>query len=166
MSNDKYGEGKENKSNPAVSSKRKDGDDNGNRNRRSTKDDSVKKAKQNELVAATLIATVTFTAGFTVLPVMKMGAFIPGLRRKYPVHEYISALLLVVGLILFTLADAQTSPNFSIIGVLMILGALVMDSFLDGDAVLLYCSRVAFLARAYDSNRRASFLLPGIHVHK
>ncbi|KAK1588625.1 hypothetical protein Q3G72_025192 [Acer saccharum] len=101
-----------------------------------------------------------------VLPVMKMGAFIPGLRRKCPVHEYISALLLVVGLILFTLADAQTSPNFSIIGVLMILGALVMDSFLDGDAVLLYCSRVAFLARAYDSNRRASFLLPGIHVHK
>ncbi|TXG50997.1 hypothetical protein EZV62_023521 [Acer yangbiense] len=65
-----------------------------------------------------------------VLPVMIMGAFIPGLRRKYPVHEYISALLLVVGLILFTLADAQTSPNFSIIGILMISGALVMDSFL------------------------------------
>ncbi|KAK4842864.1 hypothetical protein QYF36_000976 [Acer negundo] len=65
-----------------------------------------------------------------VLPVMIMGAFIPGLRRKYPVHEYISALLLVVGLILFTLADAQTSPNFSVIGVLMISGALVMDSFL------------------------------------
>ncbi|KAK1586667.1 hypothetical protein Q3G72_004865 [Acer saccharum] len=65
-----------------------------------------------------------------VLPVMIMGEFIPGLRRKYPVHEYISALLLVVGLILFTLADAQTSPNFSIIGVLMISGALVMDSFL------------------------------------
>ncbi|CAA2957324.1 UDP-galactose UDP-glucose transporter 2-like [Olea europaea subsp. europaea] len=65
-----------------------------------------------------------------VLPVMIMGAFIPGLRRKYPVHEYISAVLLVVGLILFTLADANTSPNFSVIGVLMILGALVMDSFL------------------------------------
>lgn len=58
-----------------------------------------------------------------------MGAFIPGLRRKYPPHEYISAILLVVGLILFTLADAQTSPNFSIIGVLMISGALIMDSF-------------------------------------
>ncbi|XP_037493163.1 UDP-galactose/UDP-glucose transporter 4 isoform X2 [Jatropha curcas] len=65
-----------------------------------------------------------------VLPVMIMGAFIPGLRRKYPFHEYISALLLVVGLILFTLADAQTSPNFSIIGVLMICGALVMDSLM------------------------------------
>ncbi|KAL0542223.1 hypothetical protein IC582_022319 [Cucumis melo] len=65
-----------------------------------------------------------------VLPVMIMGAFIPGLRRKYPIHEYISALLLVIGLILFTLADAQTSPNFSILGVVMICGALVMDAFL------------------------------------
>lgn len=65
-----------------------------------------------------------------VLPVMIMGAFIPGLRRKYPVHEYVSAVLLVVGLIVFTLADAQTSPNFSSIGVFMISGALIMDSFL------------------------------------
>lgn len=61
---------------------------------------------------------------------MIMGAFIPGLRRKYPPHEYISAILLVLGLILFTLADAQTSPNFSIIGVTMVSGALIMDAFL------------------------------------
>jgi adenosine 3'-phospho 5'-phosphosulfate transporter B3 len=65
-----------------------------------------------------------------VLPVMIMGAFIPGLRRKYPVHEYISAFLLVLGLILFTLADAQMSPNFSMIGIMMITGALIMDAFL------------------------------------
>lgn len=61
---------------------------------------------------------------------MIMGAFIPGLRRKYAPHEYFSALLLVVGLILFTLADVNTSPNFSVIGVVMVSGALVMDSFL------------------------------------
>lgn len=61
---------------------------------------------------------------------MVMGAFIPGLRRKYPLHEYVAALFLVIGLILFTLADAQTSPNFSFIGVVMVSGALVMDSFL------------------------------------
>ena len=42
----------------------------------------------------------------------------------------LSAILLVVGLILFTLADAQTSPNFSVIGVIMVSGALIMDSFL------------------------------------
>ncbi|XP_039062499.1 UDP-galactose/UDP-glucose transporter 2-like [Hibiscus syriacus] len=65
-----------------------------------------------------------------VLPVMIMGAFIPSLRRKYPIHEYISALLLVIGLILFTIADAQTSPNFSIFGVIMISAALIMDAFL------------------------------------
>ncbi|KAI3687504.1 hypothetical protein L1987_81201 [Smallanthus sonchifolius] len=65
-----------------------------------------------------------------VLPVMIMGAFIPGLRRKYPLREYFSAFLLVVGLILFTLADANTSPNFSIVGVVMVSGALIMDSFL------------------------------------
>lgn len=87
-----------------------------------------------------------------VLPVMVMGAFIPGLRRKYSVHEYISAVLLVAGLILFTLADAQTSPNFSLIGILMISGALIMDAFLDGDAVLLNSSRIAFFACTNDSN--------------
>ncbi|KAK4769560.1 hypothetical protein SAY86_027710 [Trapa natans] len=65
-----------------------------------------------------------------VLPVMVMGAFIPGLRRKYSVQEYISAMLLVVGLILFTLADAKTSPNFSLIGIMMITAALVFDAFL------------------------------------
>ncbi|KAK8332231.1 hypothetical protein V6Z11_A10G127600 [Gossypium hirsutum] len=65
-----------------------------------------------------------------VLPVMVMGAFIPGLRRKYPAHKYVSAILLVLGLILFTLADAQISPSFSVIGVIMVIGALVMDSFL------------------------------------
>ncbi|KAM7275676.1 hypothetical protein ACFE04_017542 [Oxalis oulophora] len=65
-----------------------------------------------------------------VLPVMLMGAFVPGLRRKYSAMDYISALLLVVGLILFTLADAHTSPNFSVLGVVMISGALVMDAFL------------------------------------
>ncbi|CAH1415578.1 unnamed protein product [Lactuca virosa] len=65
-----------------------------------------------------------------VLPVMIMGAFIPGLKRKYPPHEYLSAVLLVVGLILFTLADANSSPNFSVIGVVMVCVSLIMDSFL------------------------------------
>ncbi|TXG74282.1 hypothetical protein EZV62_002861 [Acer yangbiense] len=69
MSSDVYGEGKENKSNPAVSSESKDGDENGNRNgnNRSSRDNAEKNARQNnELVAATLIATVSFAAGLTV----------------------------------------------------------------------------------------------------
>ena len=64
-----------------------------------------------------------------VLPVMIMGAFVPGLRRKYSILEYVSAVLLVLGLVTFTLADAQTSPNFSTIGVVMVVGALILDSF-------------------------------------
>ncbi|KAL3692099.1 hypothetical protein R1sor_005750 [Riccia sorocarpa] len=65
-----------------------------------------------------------------VLPVMIMGAFIPGLRRKYPFHEYVSAIMLIVGLVIFTLADASTSPNFNVMGVIMVCGALVLDAFL------------------------------------
>ncbi|VAI25273.1 unnamed protein product [Triticum turgidum subsp. durum] len=86
-----------------------------------------------------------------VLPVMIMGAFIPGLRRKYPFHEYVSAVMLVIGLILFTLADAQTSPNFSMIGVAMVSSALIMDAFLGNlqEAIfkmkMLFCSTVVGL---------------------
>lgn len=61
---------------------------------------------------------------------MVMGAFIPGLRRRYPLYDYVSAIMLVVGLVIFTLADAHTSPNFSILGVIMVVGALVLDAFL------------------------------------
>ena len=64
-----------------------------------------------------------------VLPVMVMGAFVPGLRRKYSILEYVSAIMLVLGLVTFTLADAQTSPTFSPIGLVMVIGALVLDSF-------------------------------------
>ena len=60
---------------------------------------------------------------------MIMGAFIPGLRRRYSLLEYVSAIMLVLGLVAFTLADAQTSPNFSIMGVVMVVGALVLDAF-------------------------------------
>lgn len=59
---------------------------------------------------------------------MFLGAFIPGLRRRYSVQEYISASLLVAGLILFTLADASSSPTFSVVGVLMVCGALLLDA--------------------------------------
>ncbi|KAF9600717.1 hypothetical protein IFM89_011404 [Coptis chinensis] len=96
-----------------------------------------------------------------VLPIMVMGAFIPGLRQKYQPHEYVAAMLLVLGLVLFTLADAQTSPNFSVLGVIIVLGALIADSFLGNlqEAIfmvnpettqMLFCSTVVGL----------SFLIP------
>ncbi|CAK9227632.1 unnamed protein product [Sphagnum troendelagicum] len=64
-----------------------------------------------------------------LLPVMVMGAFIPGFRRKYSFHEYVSAIMFVVGLVIFTLADVQASPDFSILGVVMVVAALVLDAF-------------------------------------
>ncbi|CAN5971180.1 unnamed protein product [Sphagnum jensenii] len=60
---------------------------------------------------------------------MVMGAFILGFRRKYSFHEYVSAIMFVVGLVIFTLADAQASPHFSILGVAMVVVALVLDAF-------------------------------------
>lgn len=65
-----------------------------------------------------------------VLPVMLLGAMVPGLRRLYSLQEYVSALLLVLGLILFTLADAASSPNFQMIGVIMVCTALLLDAIL------------------------------------
>ncbi|PRQ43420.1 putative UAA transporter [Rosa chinensis] len=91
---------------------------------------STKGKEFNYSAASHVNFMILVLLGFHVLPLMIMGAFIPGLRRKYPPHEYVSAIVLVVGLILFTLVDAQTSPNFSVIGVVMVSGALVMDSFL------------------------------------
>lgn len=64
-----------------------------------------------------------------VLPVMVMGTFIPGFRQKYSFHEYVSVIMFVVGLVIVTLADAQASLDFSILGVVMVVAALVLDAF-------------------------------------
>lgn len=45
-------------------------------------------------------------------------------------HEYVSVLLIIVILIIFTLVDAQMSPNFNVLGVMMVYGSLLMDSFI------------------------------------
>ena len=90
---------------------------------------------------------------------MVMGAFIPGLRRKYPFQEYVSAVMLVIGLILFTLADAQTSPNFSMVGVAMVSGALVMDAFLGhGDHHLTMLSSMSQVLLLSKKNVTSSYL--------
>ncbi|KAK6137551.1 hypothetical protein DH2020_028717 [Rehmannia glutinosa] len=44
--------------------------------------------------------------------------------------------------------------NFSVIGIVMILGALVMDAFLDGDAILLNGGRFAVPIATHDIDRR------------
>lgn len=61
---------------------------------------------------------------------MLMGRFIPGLGRTYSAYDYTGAFALVVGLVIFTLADVSVTPTFEIAGLLMLTGALVFDAFL------------------------------------
>ncbi len=61
---------------------------------------------------------------------MLLGMCVPGLRRVYSLQDYVPALMLVFGLIVFTLADAATSPNFQMLGVVMVCSALVLDAIL------------------------------------
>uniref|UniRef100_A0A1B6JGM3 Adenosine 3'-phospho 5'-phosphosulfate transporter 2 n=1 Tax=Homalodisca liturata TaxID=320908 RepID=A0A1B6JGM3_9HEMI len=49
-------------------------------------------------------------------------------QKKYGLLDYVAAAALSLGLTLFTLADSQLSPNFDIIGVVMISCALVCDA--------------------------------------
>eukprot|EP00271_Cylindrocystis_brebissonii_P010359 TRINITY_DN2652_c1_g1_i1.p1 TRINITY_DN2652_c1_g1~~TRINITY_DN2652_c1_g1_i1.p1 ORF type:complete len:361 (-),score=44.54 TRINITY_DN2652_c1_g1_i1:290-1372(-) len=65
-----------------------------------------------------------------VIPVMLLGSCFAGMRRTYGALEYLSAAILVVGLIIFTLADVSVTPTFEATGVVMIVGSLVFDAFL------------------------------------
>ncbi|KAJ4957509.1 hypothetical protein NE237_024620 [Protea cynaroides] len=80
---------------------------------------------------------------------MVMDAFIPSLRRRYLAMKYFSALLLVMRLILFTLGDAHTSSNFSVIGVIIVTGALIMDSFLVLKANATFTDKNAIVKLSY-----------------
>lgn len=62
---------------------------------------------------------------------MLLSKFLPGLKRTYTLQDYVSALALVLGLIVFTLADAASSPKFHVFGVAMVCTALVLDSFMN-----------------------------------
>eukprot|EP00850_Spirogloea_muscicola_P005560 SM000025S08455 [mRNA] locus=s25:796602:799229:- [translate_table: standard] len=73
-----------------------------------------------------------------VIPVMAVSHLFPGLRRSYKAHEYRQAILLVIGLIIFTLADAQVTPTFALAGVILIIGALIFDAFLGNLQELLF----------------------------
>ena len=60
-----------------------------------------------------------------VIPTMAFGVVV--MRRRYSWQQYCAALLLVLGISLFTLGDKDLSPSFSFIGVGLISIALVCD---------------------------------------
>lgn len=63
-----------------------------------------------------------------LIPVLIGSIIIQG--KKYGILDFISAGLLCIGLVLFTLADSMISPRFNIIGVVMISCALVCDAII------------------------------------
>eukprot|EP01102_Stenamoeba_stenopodia_P009590 TRINITY_DN283_c0_g5_i1.p1 TRINITY_DN283_c0_g5~~TRINITY_DN283_c0_g5_i1.p1 ORF type:complete len:360 (+),score=59.85 TRINITY_DN283_c0_g5_i1:353-1432(+) len=70
---------------------------------------------------------IVFKSSKTI-PVMIGGVLL--LRKRYSSLEYLSALLLCGGLVIFTLADVSTRPQFDIRGVLLLSCSLVADAFI------------------------------------
>ncbi|XP_048487767.1 adenosine 3'-phospho 5'-phosphosulfate transporter 2 [Plutella xylostella] len=63
-----------------------------------------------------------------LIPVM-LGSIII-LNKRYGFLDYVAAIIMCVGLTMFTLADSQTSPNFDAFGVLVICLALLCDAII------------------------------------
>ena len=61
-----------------------------------------------------------------LIPVLIGGILIQG--KRYGPLEFLASGVMCLGLILFTLADSQLSPNFEMTGVVMISLALVADA--------------------------------------
>ncbi|KAL1128920.1 hypothetical protein AAG570_013454 [Ranatra chinensis] len=61
-----------------------------------------------------------------LIPVMVGSILIQ--NKRYKLLDFAAALLMCVGLSLFTLADSRISPNFSLVGVVMISFALLCDA--------------------------------------
>eukprot|EP01087_Luapelamoeba_hula_P002951 TRINITY_DN1277_c0_g1_i3.p1 TRINITY_DN1277_c0_g1~~TRINITY_DN1277_c0_g1_i3.p1 ORF type:complete len:359 (+),score=30.30 TRINITY_DN1277_c0_g1_i3:1454-2530(+) len=76
------------------------------------------------------------------VPVMLIG--IVWLHKRYNMQQYAATVLLIVGLVLFSKADAATSASFSMFGVL--------------------CSIVNSCSLAFKSNMQEHILGPGIHT--
>ena len=61
-----------------------------------------------------------------VIPTMFVGVLVQ--HKSYSVPEYISAFVLVIGIVVFTLGDAKESPKFNIYGVLLISLGVIADA--------------------------------------
>ncbi|KRZ27437.1 Adenosine 3'-phospho 5'-phosphosulfate transporter 2 [Trichinella pseudospiralis] len=61
-----------------------------------------------------------------LIPVMIGGILIQG--KRYSIYDYIAVLLMTVGLIMFSLADAAVNPEFNFTGFLCVCMALFADA--------------------------------------
>lgn len=63
-----------------------------------------------------------------LIPVMIGSIIILG--KRYGFLDYVAAIIMCIGLTMFTLADSSTSPNFDFIGVIVICLALLCDAII------------------------------------
>lgn len=49
-------------------------------------------------------------------------------RKRYPLKEWLSCILLVISAILFSLGDADVSPRFSLMGIAIVVASLFFDA--------------------------------------
>nr|XP_026486929.1 adenosine 3'-phospho 5'-phosphosulfate transporter 2 [Vanessa tameamea]XP_026486930.1 adenosine 3'-phospho 5'-phosphosulfate transporter 2 [Vanessa tameamea]XP_026486932.1 adenosine 3'-phospho 5'-phosphosulfate transporter 2 [Vanessa tameamea] len=63
-----------------------------------------------------------------LIPVMIGSIIILG--KRYGFLDYVAAVIMCIGLTMFTLADSKTSPNFDVIGVIVISLALLCDAII------------------------------------
>ncbi|XP_028171937.1 adenosine 3'-phospho 5'-phosphosulfate transporter 2 [Ostrinia furnacalis] len=63
-----------------------------------------------------------------LIPVMIGSIIILG--KRYGFLDYVAAIIMCIGLTMFTLADSDTSPNFDVVGVLVISLALLCDAII------------------------------------
>eukprot|EP00924_Labyrinthula_sp_SR-Ha-C_P013462 snap_masked-scaffold_5-processed-gene-3.12-mRNA-1 protein AED:0.36 eAED:0.41 QI:0/-1/0/1/-1/1/1/0/347 len=61
-----------------------------------------------------------------IIPVMLVGVCLQG--KKYLPLEYLSAFVLVSGIVMFTLADANDSPEYSPLGIILISSGVLLDA--------------------------------------
>lgn len=63
-----------------------------------------------------------------LIPVMIGGILIQG--KRYNIYDVSACISMSVGLIFFTLADSQVQPDFKILGVILVSGALIADAII------------------------------------
>lgn len=61
-----------------------------------------------------------------LIPVLLGGILIQG--KKFNVYDVSASIMMSIGLIFFTLADSLVQPDFELIGVVLISGALLADA--------------------------------------
>ena len=108
--------------------------------------------------------TVVIFKSSKLLPVMAVNAVL--LRRRQQPLDVIAALLLCLGLMLFSVADSKLHPDFSPFGVLLVLGSLSADACISNlqEATMRSCNTPVLEMLLFSHTFALAFLLPAACV--